>query len=325
MNKNRLINHFKAMQFAAENFDVVLQLDVSSFVLTACSSDGEDVKFYPQFLEFTELRRRYITTIEDTAQIFIGWRPYEPVVIPTFSDKLALKHFFIEQGIVTPAFSLSGYDDLGAVVIKNKSSSFGRGVFGPFKLTENHPFDVRTQYYEQFIEGDLVKLWFWNDTLVCLEQLPMPTIVGDGHKTIEVLLRERVRSRWVKRLDWDEVLPVLRYFNRSLEDVLPYGEKQVVDIRYASLVADIGHTEVKLNVHDQLFSTYPALENLGKQLYSLIEPVQPHLAYSVDAIRSADNQLWMLEANSNPFIHPHLYFDMLSTLFCEAEEAYERV
>jgi hypothetical protein len=177
------------------------------------------------------------------------------------------------------------------------------------------------QYYEVFIPGKILKIWFWNDIFVCLEKQPMAEVIGDGQKTIDSLITERAGEQWTKDKNWRErTKEVLNYYNISFKNIPSYGERQTVDIRYGSPVSNFFDIENEVNIYGELSQAYPDLDRLGRLLYNLIKPCHRLLAYSVDAILGKEGEIWILEANANPFIHPHLYEQMLLSLFTQGTE-----
>ena len=57
------------------------------------------------------------------------------------------------------------------------------------------------------------------------------------------------------------------------------------------------------------------LKVIGQVLWNKAqEEIAGPLAYTVDAILDDNGQLWILEVNSNPFIHPDLYPIMVKTI-----------
>jgi hypothetical protein len=66
---------------------------------------------------------------------------------------------------------------------------------------------------------------------------------------------------------------------------------------------------------EQDFDLQPVLNRLGLCLWNMLSTeVSDYLAYTVDAIWDERDRLWILEVNTNPFVHPWLYAPIIDTL-----------
>jgi len=312
--KRKLMNHFKALKIATADLPISpiqVSLDIASFKI-AIRYKTETYTLYPQFQLWIDGRRKYIESFADNAEFFIGWRPYPTQHIPLFSDKLKLKHYLSEQEILTPDFSEKIQMPIEDVVVKSKVSCFGEGVKGPFKNSLEHKLNTKDgEYYEKFIPGEIVKVWFWNNRPVCLECLPMPAVTGDGKSTIKTLIQRRAEQRR-RKIDFNQIASVLKYYNKNFDSILTENHRQIVDIRYGSALAEMFSYKEIVFTTNKLPELQASLETIGTALFDAVKKGSvPHLAYTVDAIYTDKSELWVLEANANPFIHPQVYVEML--------------
>ena len=103
------------------------------------------------------------------------------------------------------------------------------------------------EYCEQFIVGQLMKAWFWNDELVVAELVDMPTVVGDGLRT----LRQLISSKLAPTDDWPSDLEHLAAVQGlSLDAVVPANRKALADYRYMSALNPA--TRIDHNVRQQI-------------------------------------------------------------------------
>ncbi|MDB5822416.1 MAG: hypothetical protein JWR21_1120 [Herminiimonas sp.] len=64
----------------------------------------------------------------------------------------------------------------------------------------------------------------------------------------------------------------------------------------------------------------PQLTAIGTALWEGIPAgARQDTLFTVDAILDADNRLWVLEMNSNPFVHPLVYPLVIDSMFPVAE------
>jgi len=275
----------------------------------------------PQFLATIDGVRQYTSSFVDEASHFAGWLPYSNKRWPLASDKLAFKRFVTSVGLKTPRFSESPGTELNNVVVKRVVSSFGEQVLGPFRTSNERLIDAaQGEYYERFIEGNLLKIWYWNGQAVCVEQDFMPFVKGDGISTLGELIMARANlSKWHNDNDKAQVFArsadLLRYFGRTIDTVLDQQARQRIEFRYGS---DLMHQSDRKVIDLQQVPT-PAwaasLSDIGQKLYAAIpEPQRKDAVFTVDAILDSKQVIWLLEMNSNPTIHPLVYPEMIASL-----------
>lgn len=314
--KRNLLNHFKAIKAAADNLSIAnleVSLDCNNFKLLI-SSKKQRITLYPQFIAIVDSNKQYRSGFDDESHLFIGWRPYLPQQFSSlFSDKLLFKDFLRSNNISTPNYTIGGKPNYPSL-FKMRHSAFGHRIKGPFK--ENSiPDDLlkmtKAGYFEQFCIGKIIKIWYWGDTPVCFEHQDMPSITGDGINTIENMILERKKLRHAALRTCD-CTDILAYQNLIINDVLPAEKQAIIDYRYgSSLAAPRSNQESLFEDVDQ--KQHDVLTKLGKLVSEIAETSK--FAYTIDAILKHDNALTFLECNANPFIHPQVYVEMLSSLF----------
>jgi len=289
--------------------------------------DEKNIVLYPQFGTNVNGVKQYSPVFNDDAQFFCGWLPYQLKRWDLASDKLLFKDFAIKHGLKVPAYSLTPNPQIDSFIIKRRASSFGAQIKGPF--AGNHAVTVSEdngEYIEQFISGKILKIWYWNDMPTCMEVDQMPYIMGDGVSSIRTLLERRLRSQ--KKInvsstdlnavtyDFQNVESVLAFYGVSLDTILDYGVEQRVEFRYATdfMLPNYRRTiDLEQNMPVDLRET---LINVGAVLWSGIpNGIKKDCVYTVDAILDKDRSIWLLEMNSNPFVHPYIYRQVISSLF----------
>lgn len=310
--KRQLLNHFTKLQQGLAQVRADAFLNLQTF-LVEVRVQNKVYRLFPQFVARMNGKKVYTWRFSADVIRFSGWRPYFERAVPEIGQKLKFKALLTQYGFATPLFATSAETDLADVIVKKNVSSFGTEIHGPFKSPRERPLDVGAgEYYEKFVLGDIVKIWFWNTQPVCLERRPMPCVVGNGRHTISKLAQKKIARR-KKMPKWDKVTQLLSFYGKDLETVLAPKARQIVDFRYASvfsgprvvtevdLLADLaGHTE---------------LPKLGQTIWNALPPdTREHVVYSVDAIIDPEGKLWFLEVNLNPFVHPNVYPLMIASL-----------
>lgn len=326
--KGELLGHFIVLQEAVDAVGAEAILNLKNFfVFIRCGK--RSLALYPQFLVEIQGVRQYTLDFSAEALCFIGWLPYYNKRWDAASDKLVFKAWASTQGLAVPAHALAhelADARLGDFIVKRRASSFGQQIRGPYAgaaLASQTLED--NEYAEQFIAGEVLKIWYWDDLPVCMEIDAMPMVSGDGHLSIQALLERRLhdlkRNRGHRPGDanacaWDfsGVEQYLAYQGLTLDTVLPYGVQQVVDLRYGTpymlpafrKTLDLGR-RMPEDLREQLL-------HIGRASWACIpEAKRAGTAYTVDAILAPDRTIRVLEMNSNPFLHPLVYRCMIRT------------
>lgn len=348
-NKRNPLNHFRALQPVLSRLRADAFVDPRTFVLRLRAGGATRV-LYPQFMAFTNGVTRYISDLNEDAARFAGWYPYLNRRWPLASQKLLFKEFAVRNSLRTPEFSTDPAVRMDDVLVKRSVSSFAANIQGPFHSSAEYALNAAAgEYFERFVRGKIAKIWYWNDLPVCLELQRFPFVTGNGRATIRQLLRRRLRLPQGQRTNNGlppgqrrtnngpppgqltnngmlQLVPFLTNEGVTLASVLEEAREQAVDFRYGSRFLD----------PDQMFdvdlvkSMPPELEAQlretgGKLWRGIPDPVRADTLFTVDAIVDEENRLWLLEMNSNPFIHPYLYSAMIGSLFASQEAGAAKV
>jgi len=300
-------------------------MNIRSFQLRV-SARNRYYDLIPQFIYRKEGRYQYSPVMPaDLDGIgFIGWLPYFNKRWPAATDKLAFKEFCSENGLRTPRYSTKSADHLNDCIIKQRHSSFGYNIRGPFKnldRTEPQSLAGENEYYEEFIPGKIAKAWYLDDKLACLEMQSMPTVIGDGAQSLTQLIANAVIPPHTvpERREFEALA---RYQNVSPDEAIPVGKALLADFRYGSPLFPA--TNQNQNVIAKHASTDAGRQfaEAGPVLWrSIPEDQRPSTLYTADAIVDNEDRVWFLEMNCNPTVHPDAYFPMFERLFGPAQEA----
>lgn len=308
----------------ALGIEVLVELDTMRAYLRKGDAHGE---LHPQFLARVDGRVRYVPRFTDDATQFAGWRPEQVHgTWPASSDKLVFKRAAAQLGVPVPGHWLDDEPPRPDVVVKCATGSFGEQVHGPYRSSAERPLRHELgEYYERFIDGDLVKCWYWGSQAVGLECDPMPTVVGDGVSSIRELVTRRARVPGVDEARLARQLArcatMLAYDGGALDDVPAAGERRRVEFRYGSDVM-VQRERQLVDLRGVVDACWQPLVAMGPLLQRLIPEVQhERVLYAVDAVRDRDGRLFLLEMNSNPFVNPLAYAPMLAAWLAHERDA----
>jgi hypothetical protein len=281
---------------------------------------GRRMELFPQFGLFRPTGGvGYAQTLGESAMFFIGWRPYVNRVWPLSFDKRAFKAFCSANGVAVPRLWTRPEDVEADVLIKPAASSFSEGITGPYApavLKGSGRALANGEFFEEFIPGDILKVWYWNSVPVCLEVIPMPTVTGDGIRTLRQLIK-RIKVPHVE-CDWQACQAVAEYQGLLLDAVVPEGQRVLVEFRYMSLLHPVATGFPNTNVLAKFAGT-PLMEQLrrsGEVFWRGIpDGVRQNTLFTVDGILDCNGTARFLEINSNPASHPDVYPAMLEGLF----------
>lgn len=273
----------------------------------------------PRFL--ATLRANEAGPRREYTESFAGWLPYAPKVCPASADALEFKCHAAAAGLAVPEHYTAA-DAVRDVVVKRPTSSPGAPVRGPFRAAEEAPLQPEHgEYYERFIPGDLVRIWFWEETPICAELRRMPHVVGDGASTIRELITVRAQHRQQGAGPLLDTIvascaQVLRYFGTDVETVVPRGTIQLVHFRHSSALWPPGgrHT-LDLTVGAPRPPWVEIVRNAGPALAAAIpDELRSGTLFTADAILDAAGKLWFLGMDLNPATHPLAYRPMVHSL-----------
>ncbi|RKP52532.1 hypothetical protein [Trinickia fusca] len=313
------LNHLRNIRVWARRHDASVSLDAVTFRVTV-TRDGRVVTLVPRFIMEMDTGFAYTNHFGDDDTLFCGWLPYDVKRWPLASDKLAFKQYCEQAGLPVPAYSLQGMQQPDTdFIVKGRQGSFGRGIRGPFRSGSAQAQAVVLspgQFFEQFVQGECAKIWCWNGCPVAMERLKAPFVVGDGVRSLRELLESSGRGSFdvpqpADKADHD----VLAWQGLDVDSVPALGQRVVLDFRYASPF-DRTITRDRDVLSAQSVSMRARLHQMAGSLAQGIPPAtREHTIFTVDAIVDEDDQLWLLEMNSHPMVHPASYVPMLDSLF----------
>jgi hypothetical protein len=310
-----LINHLREMQPALLSFGLQASLNVRNFSLTV--SDGHrSITLYPQFTEPTNTGVVvYTAGFSPAVKRFIGWRPDYSRQWPLAAEKLAFKAFMTSHGLPTPRHSEDPNAVMQRVIVKKNESTFSEGIRGPFADSAGVALNVHErEYFEEFTPGHIIKIWYWNSEPVAVEETEMLSIIGDGMSSIADIIQVHAHMLGLGAHDLAQYEAFLAYQRRDLGTVLGRGELCAIDFRYNCELPT-------LRMHDIRIGTEPfhghegLLKRAGRCLWSAIPAAhRNNVVFTVDAMLDPDKNLWFLELNSNPYVHPYVYPHMMRSI-----------
>lgn len=308
-----MMNHFSHMDQALKKHNLYGELNFTDYTVSV-KNDDTQFTLYPQHQNKDGF---YYPDVSPNTARFIGWRPYSMKSWKKAADKVSFKQFLKKNDIRTPAFYTNKNDqtDINDVIIKLEESSFGKGIRGPFKSTKEVNLNIKKrEFFEQYIDGDIAKIWFWEHKPIAAEVLPHLPIYGNGHSTINELIVAHARSinREVNTKYFEEFLI---YKGKTLDSILKNDEKFFIDFRYKSLLPTSHQTKDTYIKDHPVLGKSKTLQKIGKAVerdvpYSL----KKNFAYAVDAVIDKEKNVWILELNCNPHIHPYIYDAMITSL-----------
>ena len=310
-----LINHFRELWPALKSLDLEGGLNVDDFSLHV-RYKSKSIRLTAEFTQDFNGENTYTPHFSDQVSGFIGWRPYFNKRWPLSRSKLAFKNYVAECGLRTPEFSQDVTANLKDVIVKRNSSSFSRGIRGPFKESSESPLDINDgEYYEKYIPGNIVKLWYWNALPVAAEFLENLAVFGNGVSSISDLIRTYMQMLGRDFPDISQFDGFLAYQGKTTDTVPQMGEQCLIDFRYNSVIpTSYRARDIKIGT-DEFFGLENELHLIGKHLWlGIPDNVRENTVYSVDAILDQQKCLWLLEMNSNPYVHPYVYPHMLKSI-----------
>jgi hypothetical protein len=312
------LSHVRAANEAAAALGLHAAVELGDYTL-GVSGNGRSFRFYAQFLhERHGSGLAYSPQAADSVVGFLGWLPYFNKRWPIATDKPAFKEYCRANGLRVPATLSSPGDDLRDFVVKLPLSSFGAGLRGPFasrQAAESAGALTPGAFCEAFVRGRIVKAFYWNERLVCVEILDMPTVTGDGVSALRKLLERKLGSRSAAGV-WPLFAEIAAYSGLTLDTIPSKGRQVLADYRFSSRLMpwNPGNTNVLADIKDSPLAR--RLADCGRPLWlGIPEPLREGTLFSVDAIADDQDQLWFLEMNCNPVCHPDVYPAMLEWLF----------
>lgn len=276
------------------------------------SLGGNAVRFYPQFAVDGESGTAFIPRLDPGVRGFVGWMPYFGKGWKEAGSKLAFKQFAGRHALRTPAWGLADTRPQGDYLVKDSRASLGRGLRGPFHANQGIAL-ADGEYWEQFIRGRVVKAWYWDGDLAVVEVVSMPTVLGDGKSMVAELALQALGPVAAEH----PILPELLALQGLTLTTVP-AQGQIVQLEYRYISPFSPAKYVDHNVRDKLRGTSLETElvHAGRVCLNAVpQDIRPCTAFTLDGVLDARGQLWLLEMNSNPQLHPAFYRPMLDALF----------
>jgi hypothetical protein len=309
--------HFRAISECLQRMEVRATCNVETGALDI-RGRGRRTELFPQFGLFRPGGLGYAQALSEDTHCFIGWRPYANRFWPLSFDKRAFKAFCRGNGVAVPRQWNRPEEVEADVLVKRGVSSFSEGIRGPFTPEAvkgaGHSL-AEGEFFEEFIHGDILKVWYWNATPVCLEVVPMPTVTGDGSRTLRQLIH-RAKAPHVDG-DWLAWQAIAEYQGLSLDTVLANGRKVLVEFRYQCSLHPVLCDFPNLNVLTKYTGTalFEQLRISGEIFWRGIpDALRQNTVFTVDGILGRDGMARFVEMNSNPALQPDVYGPMLETL-----------
>lgn len=278
---------------------------------------GKAVRFYPQFVIERRGQSSFVPQLQPGVSGFVGWLPAPGKGLKPAQDKLVFKKLARSHGLRTPLSGGPGTRPACDYLVKKVSSTLGRDLHGPYPAAR--PAEVPAgHFWEQFVRGRVVKAWYWNGELAVVAVVQMPCVMGDGQRTLAELALQALGPVAAARplpADWLALQGV------ALASVPLAGQQVQLEYRYISPFNPSNHQDCNVRAAIRGSAVERELQRAGHAcLQSLARESRADTAFSIDAILDAQDRLWLLEANSNPLLHPAFYAPMLDALFLNVLE-----
>jgi hypothetical protein len=306
------MHHFRELWAAMEKQGFQGSIRVKDFKL-AVANHQNVLELHPQFVAKVNGQKCYVQAPSSKIEAFSGWRENSVRRWDISTEKILFKNYIVHCGLPTPKFCLDSSKQLDNVIIKTSRSSFSRGIRGPYLSSKDAKIDPsKGEFFEQLVMGRIVKIWYWNEKPVAAELLEMLGVFGNGKSSIFELLETHRVMIGESPVNYDALVPFLSLQGISLETIPRSGQEIKVDFKYASIFPmSYRARDIRIG-EEEFFGLEDFLKDVGANLWLAIpEEIRYNLVYSVDAILDDKNKLWLLEMNSNPYVHPYVYPHML--------------
>jgi hypothetical protein len=311
-----LLNHLNAISRYATAVGGSVQLNGRTMILEFKAGNRYHL-FQPQFSFGNEEGLNYTSEFQDNVSGFIGWLPYFNKRWNLARQKLLFKDYAAANGLHTPQWWTNEAPGISNFIVKKNVSSFGRGIRGPFRSFARDDPAHRLEdgeFYERFIDGAIMKIWYWNAAPAAVMIRAMPCLDGDGVRTPRQMLSEM--EKWQAHQFRTEAMQAcLDYFGFDFDKPIPAGIQAPLNFKYGSQVVLGLHNENILNQHED-DAIGEQLRHIGSVLWQAIPgEIRENIVYTVDAMLDAEGTVQVLEMNSNPTVHPDVYAKMLPSYF----------
>lgn len=316
-----LLEHVRWLRIAAHAAGA--ELIIAGDHLGAFFRRGAEHRFLlPRFVTPTDAGAVHTPALFAQTHGFAGWLPYPGKRWPIATDRLRFKELARAAGLPAADAFTTPEKAPEDVVVKHAVSSATARVRGPFRAANEQPVDPEQgEYYEPYLEGDRLRLWFWNGKPICAQLDAPPAVIGDGVSPLRDLILHRASYTGPRSEDQGLALleaakVFLRFHGRTLDTVLTRGERQAVDLRHGS---PLRHPSDRHTIDLRATTDLPWMPVVGKTgavLFDAIpEPIRASTLFSLDAILDAREQLWLLDMDCDPVVHPLTYPEIVKSLF----------
>lgn len=298
--------HLQQVKNLARHHGASVDFDVQTFELVLHRAHHV-LHLLPRFLHRLQGGETAYTHVPPEKGGFAGWLPYRIKRWEIGAGKLPFKRYCLQSGLRTPLFWAPHEEPTTDYLVKPVNGSFGKGILGPFRVTESAEARVaRESYKEQFVQGTACKIWYWNSEPVACIMVPPPMLYADGRRSIRDIL-QTLRGSFDATHSLETSEQMLRWQGYSGDSVPTAGSQVQMDFLY-------GHAYERISMEDPdcLQRLSPRikseLQHIGRVLHAGI-PVEQRTGclYTVDGVLDRDENLWLLEMNCHTVVHPRTY------------------
>lgn len=331
LDKRSMLEHVRWLRRAAEAGGAELLL-AGDTLLALLRKEEWHGALYPRFLVASGSQTVFTTQLHDPVDGFGGWLPYPIRAWPLAADRLQFKSTLAAAGLPVPEAIQEATEGLGHVMVKRAARSGQHHTEGPFRAAADRPLDAAAaEFYEPFIPGDRLEVWFWNGVPLCGEMRRLPFVLGDGTSRLgDLILHRASHSGPRSKEDGDALFAraeaFVRYLGTPLDTVIPQGVRQTVDFRHESPLSHPSDRDtVDLSTAGDT-DWMRLLRRAGEVLLANL-PEQDRVAalFTVELLLDDRNRPWLMAASSNPIVHPLVYPAMLASWMPASTRAPEPV
>lgn len=322
-----VLDHFKAVKHWASRHGARAHLDMVSFQLVI-ECDEQVFRLHPLFPAKAGEQFVHVSALADNVIGFGGWLPYRPYTARWSTDKLLFKQDAAAAGLLTPRRWAPQEQPDADFILKRSEGSFGYDISGPYRANEPvsdagvpNPRGRGEVYAEQFVEGRMLKIWYWGRQPFFVHTQDYPLVEGDGHTAVAELVSRKISQDVgaAALVDMAIVEQCLHFQGLAMADIPVAGRTFWIDFRYGRTFQDRRRPQDG-NALDQIAASCgEQLAAMGAFVEGALLEVSPvSLMTSVDAVLDASNRLWWLEMNTNSVLPHHGYEFIFAYLFDKA-------
>jgi hypothetical protein len=315
-----MLAHFRAIREYCSLSALYAELAASDLKMKI-SGNGRAIELVPVFLRYDADQVSLFRLPPPGSFHFAGWFYGESKRWPLAQDKRAFKDFCLQNGIPTPPVFKQGDEVDGAVVVKAIKSSQAQHCAGPYAQSVLAQLSLNSDFLiEKFVPGKMLRAWFWNGVLACVDSRTMPVLEGDGIRTAEELLAAQGLDRNPARKEI--AMHCLHCQDVRGGDVLPSGRSVFIDYRYWSPAN--GYPMANQNVTAILpLALLDQLSQAGKSLW-IGSPAEfkANSLFTLTAVLDDFGTAWVVDLEDTPLMHPDAYELVLSGLFGTSRTAH---